>query len=507
MAEKKMKKIRQPKPDTPALSALKFFPLLVFALLIIVGGLELVTAAAVSVFVALAVAMYTTGRDYNTLYHTGLDAAARIIEVYFIVQFANALAECFMATGVGAAVINIALQLGVTARSVGIIALVVTCVLSVATGTSWGTFAACAPIFLWLNYIIGGNMILTIGACAGGACFGDNIGVISDTTVLSCGMQDVKIIDRVKHQLGWSGLCLVASSIIIYMLSLNLTNTAGNVREAFSSIPEETFEVLAEERPAALALLQQVQNGVPYYMVIPLILVIVIAFMGVSTLMTLGTGMVACLIFGYIAGTCDISTWLNDLVTGGMSASGGSNVIMMMWVSMFGGLMNSMNAFEPLSKLIIRISKNVNQLMSWCGVLCMIGNAALADEACEIATISPIVRNIVEENVETADEESMYRLRTRLATYTDALGVMGSELIPWHCYIVFFCTIASSVFPLHVFTPGDLIKGNIMSFVMVGSMLVLSFTGLDRFIPGFALPGKDKAWLKKRDTDAEAASA
>ena len=53
-----------------------------------------------------------------------------------------------------------------------------------------------ASIFLWLSYIVGGDPVLTVCAVAGGSCFGDNIGMISDVTVLSCGMQDVKIIDR-----------------------------------------------------------------------------------------------------------------------------------------------------------------------------------------------------------------------------------------------------------------------------------------------------------------------
>ena len=39
-----------------------------------------------------------------------------------------------MATGVGAALINLALELGVTARSIALVALLVTCLLSIATG-------------------------------------------------------------------------------------------------------------------------------------------------------------------------------------------------------------------------------------------------------------------------------------------------------------------------------------------------------------------------------------
>lgn len=488
---------KTPRENTVGIAILKFVPLFVFALLVIVGGLDLLLAAPIAVFCAIAVSMFTNRCDFSTIYHKGLASAASIIEVFFILQFAYGVAECFMATGVGASVINISLSLGVTARSISIVALIVTCILSLATGTSWGTFAACVPIFLWLNYLVGGNMILTLGACAGGSCFGDNIGMISDTTVLSCGMQDIKIIDRVKHQLSWSALCLVLSCIVFYVVSLPLANAQGDINQAFAAIPEEAFAALEAERPSALALLDQVRSGVPYYMVIPLVLVIGLAFTGMSTLLCLGAGMVSALVLGEFAGTCTLDMWLNDLLYTGFSDAGGWSIVMMLWVSAFGGIMNSMNAFEPLSRLVVKMSKNVHQLMSWCGVLCLIGNAALSDEAAEIATMSPIVRSIVEENVETADEESAYRLRVRLATYTDALGVMGSEMIPWHCYVVYYCAMASAVYPIYAFTPFDIIRGNVMSMMMVGTMLILSFTGLDRLLPKFGLPGKDKAWLKK----------
>ncbi|WP_241426662.1 hypothetical protein [Dysosmobacter acutus] len=125
--------------------------------------------------------------------------------------------------------------------------------------------------------------------------------------------------------------------------------------------------------------------------------------------------------------------------------------------------------------------------MGWCGILCVVGNAALSDESAEIATFSPIVRGIVEENVEATEEEH-YRLRTRLATFTDALGVYGSEMIPWHCFPVFYLAIASAVFPIVDISVWDIIRNNWMSMISVVSILVLTFTGLDRFIPLFRLP-------------------
>lgn len=131
----------------------------------------------------------------------------------------------------------------------------------------------------------------------------------------------------------------------------------------------------------ALELLSQIEHGVPYYMIIPMILVIVLSFMGLNTLICLGSGMISAMLLGLIAGTTTFPEWLNNQVLAGFQDAGGSVVIMMLWVSVFGGIMNSMNTFDPLAKFFVKISKNVQQLMGWCGILCLVGNAALADEA------------------------------------------------------------------------------------------------------------------------------
>ena len=411
-------------------------------------------------------------------------------------MFAYGVAECFMATGVGASLILIALRLGITARTVAIVSMLVTCVLSIATGSSWGTFAACAPIFLWLNHLVGGDVLLTLCAVAGGSCFGDNIGMISDVTVLSCGMQDLKIIDRIKHQMAWCFGCLAIALVIFYFAGAHLPNVQGDVQEALNSIPQEAYDALEERRPSAVLLLNQVKTGVPYYMVIPMLLVIVMSFLGIHTLICLGAGMVSSLILGFFAGTADLSTWLNEQLYGGFSGAGEWVIVMMMWVSAFGGIMNAMDAFEPLSRFAVRISKNVHQLMGWCGVLCLMGNAALADEAAQVATMSPIVRDIVEKNVEVESDEDAYKLRLRLATFASSMGIYGSQLIPWHCFPVFFAGIATAVYPLRYFSPIDILSKNYLGFLIVGTALLLTFTGWDRFVPGFALP--KSARLKSR---------
>lgn len=477
---------------------IKFVPLLVFAVMVIVFQMDLLLAAPIGVFSAVIVYMILYKANFEQAFEQCLTSVKKIVLIFFILMFAYGVAECFMATGVGAALINLALKMGVTARTVAPVALIVTCLLSIATGTSWGTFAACAPIFLWLNHLIGGNTILTLCSVAGGSCFGDNVGMISDVTVLSCGMQDVKIIDRLKHQLVWAFGCLAIAFGVILLAGMNLPNTQGDVSAAIAQIPQEAKEALAVERPSALVLLEQVETGVPFYMVIPLIVVIGLSFSGVHTLLCLAAGMIASLICGLFAGTTDLATWCNDLLLKGFGDAGSWVIVMMAWVSAFGGIMNSMGAFEPLAKLAVKLSRNVNHLMGWCGVLCLLGNVALADEAAQVATISPIIKDTVEKNVECEDEKAQYTLRLRLATFTSAMGIYGSELIPWHCFPVFFASIATAVYPLQTFTPLDIIGQNYMSFIVVGSLLLLTFTGWDRIIPMFALPEKDRARLRKK---------
>ena len=207
----------------------------------------------------------------------------------------------------------------------------------------------------------------------------------------------------------------------------------------------------------------------------------------------LGMGMISSLVLGTLAGTVNIHSWLHELLYAGFSDAGSWVIVMMMWVSAFGGIMNAMNAFDPFSKGVVRISRNHHQLLGWCGVICLLGNVALADEAAQVATMSPIIREIVEKNVAVTSPEDSYRLRLRLATFTSSMGIYGSQLIPWHCFPVFFASIANAVYPIRAqslspISPMDIISKNYLSFLIVGSVLMLTFTGWDRFVPGFALP-------------------
>ena len=476
---------------------LKLSPVFLMAGLMI-SKMDALLAAPIATVYAAIIAALVCKFKFNDIVDGAVDNVKEMQLVFFILMAAYAMAECFMATGVGAAIINFALTLGVTARTIAVTGFMVTAVLSVATGTSWGTFAACAPIFLWLNHILGGNILLTTAAIAGGACFGDNIGLISDTTVVSSGIQKVEVIHRIKHQGVWSILCLTITAIMFYAVSvgMGLPTIAGNAGDAINNIPKDVWVSLEKARPSAVELLNQVKTGVPYYMIIPLLIVLAVAIKGLPTLACLGLGIISCLGLGLVAGTVESVPQFLELIKTGFEGAGSWVIVMMMWVGAFGGIMGKMDAFAPLSRFISKISRNVRELMFWNGILSIAGNAALADEMAQIVTIGPIIKGLLEDNVE-GSEEDMYTLRLRNATFGDALGVFGSQLIPWHVYIGFYVGIATAVYPLHTFVPIDIIKYNFMAMVAVGSLLLLTITGLDRFIPLFKLPTEPNVRLKK----------
>ena len=473
----------------------KLTPILVIAGLML-SGMDILIAAPLSFMYASIVAMIADRYKFSELLDAALDNLKHFLIVFLILQLAYAVAECFMATGVAASVINMSLAAGLDARTIAVVAFLLTSVLSTATGTSWGTFAACAPIFLWLNHIVGGSIVLTIGAIAGGSCFGDNIGLISDTTIVSSGIQEVEVIKRVRHQGVWSLLCLISGAIVFYLVSMGFSGESAQAADAIAKIPADVWKKLGEERPSAVTLLQLVKQGVPYYMVIPLIIVIGTAIKGYSTLTCLSSGIISSLIFGWAAGTVTSMNGFFELVYTGFSDAGGWSIAMMLWVGAFGGVMRKMDAFAPIARFVLKLVHKVRHLIFANGLLCLLGNAALSDEMAQIVTIGPIIKNMTEESV-IGSKEDMYTLALRNATLSDAMGVLGSQLIPWHCYMGFFLGISASVYPLATgITAGDIISHNYFSMIAVASMLILTYTGWDRYIPLFKLPTEPQVYLK-----------
>jgi len=103
------------------------------------------------------------------------------------------------------------------------------CLLSFATGTSWGTFGMLIPIVQSVFPMDNPLAIVCISACMAGAVCGDHCSPISDTTIMSSAGAQCDHVNHVNTQLPYAVTCAVVSAFT-YIL-------AGFVPNAWIALP------------------------------------------------------------------------------------------------------------------------------------------------------------------------------------------------------------------------------------------------------------------------------
>jgi len=97
----------------------------------------------------------------------------------------------------------------------------VACVISFATGTSYGTMAILIPTAIPIAYAVDGNTyglttVISLGAVLDGAIFGDHCSPISDTTILSATASSCDLIQHTRTQLPYSLVVAAAALVCAY---------------------------------------------------------------------------------------------------------------------------------------------------------------------------------------------------------------------------------------------------------------------------------------------------
>lgn len=100
---------------------------------------------------------------------------------------------------------------------------VIAAIMSLATGTSWGTFSIMIPIGIQIGLAVGIDLQLMIGAAISGAIFGDMTSPISDTSMVASMATNNDHIDHIRTQLPYSlltgGVVCILYVILGHLLS------------------------------------------------------------------------------------------------------------------------------------------------------------------------------------------------------------------------------------------------------------------------------------------------
>ena len=167
---------------------------------------------------------------------------------------------------------------------------VISAFLGTATGTSVGTITALVPIAVGLASESGLSVPMMLGACVGGAMFGDNLSMISDTTIAATKTQDVSLKDKFRVNF------FIALPAALITLGILLVIGQG---EAAAMAPR-TFEAVK---------------------VVPYVLVLALAIVGVNVFLTLTIGIFSAGIIGMLWGGLTVFTFAQAIWDGftGMS--------------------------------------------------------------------------------------------------------------------------------------------------------------------------------------------
>ncbi|MDU3688622.1 MAG: Na+/H+ antiporter NhaC family protein [Anaerococcus hydrogenalis] len=114
----------------------------------------------------------------------------------------------------------------------------IACFISIATGTSVGTITALGPIAVGLSESGGINLSLMLGALVGGSMFGDNLSIISDTTIASTRTQNCEMKDKFRMNIK---IALPAGIITLILL---LIFGAPETRPAQKDLSYEIIKII-----------------------------------------------------------------------------------------------------------------------------------------------------------------------------------------------------------------------------------------------------------------------
>ena len=100
---------------------------------------------------------------------------------------------------------------------------IIGCFISLSIGTSMGTIVALVPIAVGIADKTGISTALAVGAVVSGAMFGDNLSIISDTTIAATKTQGCEMKDKFKMNFIIVLPAAIITTIIFILLTRNAT--------------------------------------------------------------------------------------------------------------------------------------------------------------------------------------------------------------------------------------------------------------------------------------------
>ena len=399
--------------------------------------------AVVAMFIAVLVAFamnYKAGINENFKVFAKGAASEDIMNMLMIFLLAGAFSAVARAMGGVEATVNFGVSI-IPASLITAGMFIIAAFLGTATGTSMGTIGALVPIALGMVDKAGLSLPLVMAACVSGAMFGDNLSMISDTTIAATRTQNVELKDKFRTNF-WIAFPAAVVTIVLLVIF---------------GRPETAKAIEA--------------SGYDIVKVLPYLLVLILALIGVNVFLVLTIGILSAGIIGMAYGD------LTFLSFAGEVWAGFQGMIEVFLLSMFiGGTAEMAKHYGGLDWLIEKMSgmiKGKKSAQVGMSALALLTDMATANNTIAIIVDGPMAKEISEK----------YDVDPRkTASILDIFTCIMQGLIPYGAQFLLVASLAEGRV-----SPVDVIPNNWYLFLLAG------FAILSYFIPWY-----EKITLKEK---------
>ena len=338
---------------------------------------------------------------------------ADIISMCIIFLLAGAFGTVTKTIGGVDSIVNLSLSV-LPANLVVVGLFLIGCFISLSMGTSVGTIAAIAPIGIGVAEVTGIPVALILGAVVGGAMFGDNLSMISDTTIAAVRTQGCELKDKFKVNFS---IVLPAAIITVILIAVKTSSYNVELNEVY------TYELVK---------------------IVPYLVVLIGALIGVNVFVLLSVGTIFASLVGIYAGSFDLFGAIES-INAGMS---GMFELAMISITI-GGLVELINLNGGIDFILYFISSRIKSKKGaevGIAALASIVDLCTANNTIAIVMAGPLAKNIADEfeidprrsasilDIFSACWQGIIPYGAQLLTAAGLVAISPVEIIPYLYY-------------------------------------------------------------------------
>ena len=365
---------------------------------------------------------------------------SKILTMCLIYLLAGAFATVTKATGSVDTIVNLGLDL-INIQYIYVGVFVIAAFLSVSTGTSVGSIVALIPIVIGFGEAADFSLSILCGALLGGAMFGDNLSVISDTTIAATQSLGVNMSDKFKANIKIAAPAALATIGILIYQGLHLeTDTSETVTYTYSILK-----------------------------IVPYLIVIILSVIGINVFATLVLGVISAGVLGLFYGDFSVIEFTQ------LAYTGFTSMTEIFLLSLLTGGLAALVAYNGGIEFILTKIKTLikNKKSAQFGIATLVSsiNMAIANN-----TVSIIISGSIAKSIN--DEYELENKRT--ASILDIFACITQGLLPYGAQVLMILSFAKG--NINYF---DLVSNTwYLVLLLVSTILFIAFKKEEKMVSG-----------------------